>query len=424
MTLHEAPHHRQPIQQPEAMSDELLRLTYEARFNTAVIGLPRLEEPMVHGVIDRLAKQLHDNWVKQYIATHRTGDGQDDFMPRWKPVGNDTAWLAAAQKNPAFAGTVRFNARQDRHEVDIARVPFERLPNNPWAVENRVAAMQAVSVLHYALVTGTERRQTLLERVSADVHAMWVRRHPYVNERSDVPEEEVVRAVQRLDYDDERFTEAERNKDREHIVLAAELYAQAVHMSARRFERPHLGNLVRAATAAGSALLQRLIKRPDAPARTDAAEAVPLSAAEIAESAATMSTSFAALVNEDWQPTDTYITREGDMVRTFMWPANYASRPEHDHHLPMYTVGLRYTGDQYQQLGGAELTHFYNPYDSTVRADMTSSRRATEPAVTYSFDHYHSLSATEDVQRNTSAALKYGQVILSCAERDTRAVAA
>ena len=112
------------------------------------------------------------------------------------------------------------------------------------------------------------------------------------------------------------------------------------------------------------------------------------------------------------------------MVRTFMWPVNYAGRPERDQGLPMYSVSLCYTGDQYQQLGGAELTHFLNPYDSSIRADMTSTRETVEPAITFLIDHFHPVTRSPHRHPNTAEVLAYGQPILAWAEQDTRTAAA
>jgi hypothetical protein len=186
----------------------------------------RLSEEGVNQVSQRLAQWLHENWRNGYIATHRTGDGPDDFEPRWKSVGNDYTWLNAAKESAEYEKTLRYNQERGEYEVDIARVPFESLPNNPWIIDNWTAATQVVALIHHAIIVERPINVAFLEDAAAEVHRMWQYRHPEVRERGKDEAEERMRAIQRLAYEDPNFTEVERNKDREHVVLALKLYGE------------------------------------------------------------------------------------------------------------------------------------------------------------------------------------------------------
>jgi hypothetical protein len=400
---------------------ETLKLQYEARLGTAATGITKLDEGVVHIVSGQLAGYLHHNWAVGYRANpiNRTGDGPDDFKPRWKPIGSAYAWLAVAEQDPELMGNIRVNPETQLHEVDIARVPFGQLPNNPWVIENYTAATQAVTLIHHAVATGAPLNGAFLERSSAQIHSMWAYRHPEITETSDDEGEEAYRATQRLDYDDPEFTEVERNKDREHIVLTAELYAGVVRQLAQQqVPKPELAarinerldHFLDTAARVGSVLFRRRSDRMPQAVETFTEQ-------EVTAHATTLIDAVVGLV-DGWEETSVRLTTEGDVVRSYA-RNHYLDIGDRDikPSIVRYIARLRFTGANYEQLCGAGLEYCLGSYTTHFEAGIGSSRSVQNPRISSGVEHPFSTKPL-DSHTNDRYALERAERILSRAQRE------
>lgn len=373
-----------------------LKTVYQARFGTAVAQLNKLDESSVHMVSARLASQLHENWVVGHIASRRTGEGPDDFEPRWKHVGDDRDWLKAAQVNPYFQRTLRQNPETYKYEVDIARIPFESLPNNPWVIDNNTAAIQSVVLVHYAIATNKPLDSKFLESASGEVHNMWAYRHPDVKQTAEDPGEEEARAIQRLLYDDPDFTEVERNKDREHVVLAAEMYASVSRQllapeTSRRHYEFALGRVRNVASKVGALLSRRSVAAPKTPEIER----------QLDQPIIELTTSVHELV-AGWQESHIAITDSGNIVRTY--------NPQPDS-APL-TARLVYEGPGFQTVIGAELEHSHFPYSTFFYTNLRPDQGKGSAAIYFGEEHRYAPPGSLHSEVNNDAAVKCAQDLL------------
>jgi hypothetical protein len=120
---------------PDKISPLAVREHYQERFLEAGQRIEELPEDDVGQVVSSLAPKFHESWQHTYIKDHRTGEGSDDFTPRWKPVGDNSDWFAKAQADPRLRQITRQHPDTGIQEVDIARASFDELPAIPWKID-------------------------------------------------------------------------------------------------------------------------------------------------------------------------------------------------------------------------------------------------------------------------------------------------
>lgn len=139
----------------------------------------------VKEVADDMAKQAHESWAENFRKNN------PDQTTRIKEVKGDKAWI---EKN----GTSK---------VDILNTPYDELPQD-FKKENfdgSVAALKALNTALKRIAAGKDPVEAM-EKASADVHAKWVERNPWADDKLKVP------------YKD--LSEAEKDKDRDFIRTA------------------------------------------------------------------------------------------------------------------------------------------------------------------------------------------------------------
>ncbi len=179
-------------------------------FKNSAKELTRADESQLENVSRQLAINLHNNWRQEYISAHRAPGTAHDYEPRWKPVGDDQRWITSHQSDRFY----RKHPQSGVDEVDIAHASFDQLPIT-WQKENYEAARFAVNYLHSAVMNGEKLDTTFFEKAAAAVHDAWKQRHPDAT------------GDRALDYADKNLPQSEKNKDREHVVLAAKYYTRA-----------------------------------------------------------------------------------------------------------------------------------------------------------------------------------------------------
>jgi len=381
-----------------------LKAQYLQRLEKAATQIMPLDISQLPEVYKVLAPQLHQNWQREYAANpkNRTGDGKNDFLPRWKPAPGALAWLHARLADPATQRTVRFNPQTGESEVDIARTDFNDLPPIPWIIENQSAVMHAVTIVHRAVIIGEPLEELFLEEASSHVHEAWIHRNRYIKETAEDPAEEAVRAIQRLNYEHTDFTEEERNKDREHIALAAEAYARIgqqlqiakdITKHSNKYSKllrqsPHrLGQTV--------AHLAGLIYRPEKPS--------PLHKT-LHEDITNLSTTVAQLA-KGWPEVRLAIDEDGAFTRMYAM-----IRPDHKE---SFVARITYKALDSDEVIGAELrsSHCYETFFYT----KLPNNRQRKPYIYFGEDVPHSVDGPFAVQVNNETAIRRAKVLLRIA---------
>lgn len=236
------------MEPPEPKEGMPPKIQYQERFKAVGRSLKELSGLKVEETRRNLASRLHEDWRQGYIKDNRTGEGPDDYKPRWKAAGNDEAWLARAQTDESIKRIYRKNPDTGADEADIAHASYDQLPDK-WQKENRDAASFAVDYIHSAATTGRSINDEFLEEAASAVHDAWRKRNDWVmaEDQRDNP--------QRLDYSDPKFPESEKDKDREQVVLATEYCTQARILEGSQIEQASAdGSEEQLATMAGREL--------------------------------------------------------------------------------------------------------------------------------------------------------------------------
>jgi hypothetical protein len=189
------------------------KIQYQERLASAAKDLKKVDAPKLADTKIKLASKLHEDWRQGFKNEEGTG-----FVDRWRPAKADAAWLEQAQQNEKLQSYLRVNPESGATEINLTQLSYDQLPEK-WQAENRDAAATALDIIDAALSEGKKLDSVFLEEASSTIHDAWRERNSYVK---DDPTN-----VQRLDYSDPQFPESERDKDRQHVVLAAEFYAKA-----------------------------------------------------------------------------------------------------------------------------------------------------------------------------------------------------
>ncbi|HYD34755.1 MAG TPA: hypothetical protein VD999_01670 [Vitreimonas sp.] len=205
--------------------DEMRAQEYQAR--TKAVGA-QLEKPIADPGFQQhvktvLANKIHHSWqmsdpranrYKPVRGKYAEGDEGD----RQRQV--DQEYIAQTKaKFPADMFPGKWKETSQGFEVDIMNLKNEELSEDQQR-ENNLAAELAFNLVHTALEAGRKVDWQLVEELAEQIHIKWLERNWNWIKDSQDP----VHLIQKKPYSE--MDEQQRNKDREHIILALETYAE------------------------------------------------------------------------------------------------------------------------------------------------------------------------------------------------------